>query len=70
MRKTNIKQTLCGFFAAMMLISAISGISLALSEDGSPDYIIEQMDEVTINREKVNAKECNDTEAEPEFFRD
>ena len=70
MRKTNIKQTLCGFFAAMMLISAISGISLALSEDGSPDYIIEQMDEVTINREKVNAKECNDTEAEPEFFDD
>ena len=67
MRNSDIRQTICGVLAAVILISLLSGIAFAFSGTEYSDYIIEQMDEVTINREKVGAKDCADETAEPMY---
>ncbi len=61
---TKFTNALAVFFAAMMLISAVSGIAFAITEAGS-SYAITQMPEVTVNSQTKDALSCID-EDEPQ----
>ena len=62
---------LSAFLAAVMLISAISGLALAFTTvKASPHYELRAMDEVTIDTRKAGLSECDEVIEESSYADD